>query len=61
MLVEILPTGAIGSNIRVTQGLGMGLDEKAIECARKWRFTPPRLDCKALRTPAQIQIDFRLP
>jgi TonB family protein len=61
LLIEILPSGALGTNIRVSQGLGMGLDEKAIECVRKWRFNPPTMDCKAVHKPMQIQINFRLP
>jgi TonB family protein len=31
--------GAV-TEIKVTRGLGKGLDEKAVECLRKWSFSP---------------------
>jgi TonB family protein len=31
-------------DIRLMRSLGMGLDEKAIEAVRKWRFDPARWD-----------------
>jgi TonB family protein len=31
-------------DIRVTRALGMGLDEKAIEAVRQWRFSPAMKD-----------------
>src|ERR1019366_5361642 len=33
-------SGANSTAVRVIQGLGMGLDEKAVEAVRKWRFVP---------------------
>ncbi|MBV9742587.1 MAG: TonB family protein, partial [Acidobacteriia bacterium] len=27
-------------NMRVVRGLGLGLDESAMECVRTWRFRP---------------------
>jgi len=36
---QIGPQGQI-TDIRVTQELGMGLDEKAIECVKRWKFKP---------------------
>jgi TonB family protein len=37
--VVILPDGR-PSEVRVIRGLGMGLDESAVNTARKWRFKP---------------------
>jgi len=49
------------TNIRVGKGLGMGLDEKAIECVQQWRFTPAKgLDDKPTATEATIEVNFRL-
>jgi TonB family protein len=39
LLVDVGENGAIGA-IRTHQGLGYGLDEKAIEAVRSWRFKP---------------------
>ena len=59
--VEIMPSGAVGPDVRVMKGLGMGLDEKAIEAVKKWSFNPPSMDCKPVRKSAQVQVMFRLP
>ena len=47
-------------NVRVLRTLGLGLDEKAIEAIKKWKFSPGTKDGKAVRVSAQIQISFRL-
>jgi protein TonB len=47
-------------NIRVLQGLGMGLDEKAIEAVSRWRFRPGLRDGRAVVTSATVQVSFRL-
>ena len=48
-------------NIRVVQAAGMGLDEKAIEAIRQYKFKPAMKDG---RTPVPVQItilvNFRL-
>jgi TonB family protein len=47
-------------NIRVLHSLGLGLDEKAMEAVRKWRFKPGTKDGKAVVVEAQIEVNFRL-
>ena len=47
-------------NIRVLSTLGLGLDEKAIEAIKKWKFSPGTKDGKPARVSAKIQISFRL-
>jgi TonB family protein len=47
-------------NIVVTQPLGLGLDERAIEAVRKWRFRAGMQNGKAVAMPALIQVSFRL-
>jgi len=42
------------------KSLGMGLDEKAEEAVRKWKFRAGRKDGKPVPVRAQIQVDFRL-
>jgi TonB family protein len=43
LYVEIDPTGT-AQNIRVQRSLGLGLDEKAIEAVKKWRFKAGQKD-----------------
>ena len=47
-------------NIRVQRSLGLGLDEKAIEAVRQWRFAPGTKDGKPVRVEAQVEVSFRL-
>jgi periplasmic protein TonB len=59
-----LMIGADGvpSDIKVDRGLGMGLDEKAVECLRQWRFKPA-IDYfgEPVSAKARVDISFRLP
>jgi len=44
----------------VVQGLGLGLDEKAIEAVSRWKFRPAYRDGRAVTAPATIEVNFRL-
>ena len=57
--VEVSEDGIL-RNIRVMRSLGMGLDERAIEAARQWRFIPATKCGRPVSFPAQIQVSFRL-
>lgn len=46
--------------IRVVQGLGHGLDEAAIEAAKKLQFTPARRNGQAVDHTASLRVVFRL-
>ena len=47
-------------NITVRQSLGLGLDERAIEAVRRWRFRPGYRNGKPSVTAAMVQVNFRL-
>jgi TonB family protein len=47
-------------NIRVTRALGLGLDEKAIEAVKQWRFRPGTRDGKPVVAAAAIEVNFHL-
>jgi protein TonB len=47
-------------SIVVTQGLGLGLDERAMEAVKKWRFKPGMRGGRPVPTTAIIQVTFRL-
>ncbi|HMC58714.1 MAG TPA: energy transducer TonB, partial [Candidatus Solibacter sp.] len=48
------------TNIRVASGLGMGLDEKAIEKLKTWKFEPATKDGHAVAVEIAVEVAFRL-
>jgi TonB family protein len=59
LYVEIDPSGR-ATNIRVQRSLGLGLDEKAIEAVKQWKFKPGYKDGKPVLVAATIEVNFRL-
>lgn len=47
-------------NERVTRSLGMGLDEKALEAVRRYKFKPAKKDGKTVPVWITVEVDFRL-
>jgi TonB family protein len=47
-------------DVRVQRSLGMGLDEKAIEAVRTWKFEPARKDGVAVPVQVAVEINFHL-
>ena len=47
-------------NIRVVRSLGLGLDEKALEAVRQWKFKPGLKDGRPVPVAASIEVTFRL-
>lgn len=47
-------------NLRVQQSLGMGLDEKAVEAVRMWRFHPATKDGHAVAVDIEVEVNFHL-
>jgi periplasmic protein TonB len=61
--VTLLATiGADGRtrDLRVVRSLGMGLDEKAMEAVRTWRFEPARKDGRPVAVQMNIIVNFHL-
>jgi periplasmic protein TonB len=48
------------SNIRVLSSLGMGLDEKAIEAVKNWKFEPAMKDGHPVPVEIALEVDFHL-
>lgn len=46
--------------IRVTRGVGMGLDEKAVEAVRQWHFAPAMKDGRAVAVQISVEVSFKL-
>jgi periplasmic protein TonB len=47
-------------DIKVTSSLGMGLDEKAMEAVKQWRFEPGVKDGHPVPTIIAVEVDFHL-
>jgi len=48
------------ANIRVVQGAGLGLDERAIEAVSRWRFSPAVAGDRTVVAPALVEVGFHL-
>jgi periplasmic protein TonB len=46
--------------IKVERPLGMGLDQKAIEAVRKWKFEPATKDGQPVAVQINVEVNFRL-
>jgi len=47
-------------DIRVSRTLGLGLDEKAIEAVKQWKFEPAMKDGKPVAVQINVEVSFRL-
>lgn len=46
--------------IQIARSLGLGLDERAIEAVRQWRFDPAKMDGKPVPVAVDVEVSFRL-
>ncbi len=47
-------------NVHIVRALGMGLDEKALETVRTYKFKPAKKNGKPVAVPITIEVNFRL-
>ncbi|HXK04734.1 MAG TPA: energy transducer TonB [Verrucomicrobiae bacterium] len=59
LYIEVDPAGR-AQNVRVLHSLGLGLDEKAMEAVKKWKFRPGMKDGRPVTVAATIEVSFRL-
>jgi protein TonB len=59
LLIDVDTTGR-ATNIRVTQSVGLGLDERAIAAVQRWRFRPALSGDKPVVAPAVVEVGFHL-
>jgi protein TonB len=48
------------SHIKIYRGVGMGLDEKAIEAVRQYKFKPAMKDGKPVKVDLYIDVNFQI-
>jgi len=56
----VIGTNGLAQNITISQGLGLGLDGRAIDAIKKWKFLPARHNGKPTAVVAYVDVNFRL-
>jgi TonB family protein len=56
----IVDANGLPRHIHTTRRLGMGLDEKAIDAVRQYRFQPSTLHGKPVAVAIKIEVNFRI-
>jgi periplasmic protein TonB len=59
MEVVVRVDGSVGS-IRILRGLGSGLDQRASDAVRQWRFLPARRFGQPVDVLVEVAVEFRL-
>lgn len=57
--IVVRSDGSVGS-IRVRRSLGGGLDQRAIEAVRQWRFNPARRHGTPVDVAVEVAVEFKL-
>lgn len=60
MVTIIVDAKGFPQNPRIVRALGMGLDEKALEAVRRYRFKPAMKDGKPVPVVITVEVNFRL-
>jgi TonB family protein len=60
LLKVVIDVDGQAKDIQVVQGVGMGLDENAVEALKSWRFKPGEMGGAPVPVQAQIEVNFRL-
>jgi TonB family protein len=60
VLSIVVNQAGIPEDVAVVQSLGMGLDENAEECVKKWRFNPGTKDGKPVKVRAKVAVSFQM-
>ena len=57
-----LQVDALGhpQHVRVLRGIGLGLDEKAVEAVRQYRFKPARLNGQPVTVEMDVEVTFNI-
>jgi protein TonB len=57
--IVVRQDGSVG-NVRVRRTLGAGLEQKAIDAVRQWKFTPARRHGAAVDVVVDVSVEFKL-
>jgi len=57
--IVVGPDGKV-YDMRIQRSLGLGLDEKAMEAVKTWRFDPAKKDGQPVKVQVLVEVNFRL-
>ena len=57
--IVVRSDGTVG-NVHMLQGLGAGLDQRAIDAVRQWRFSPARRQGVPVDVMVEVAVEFKL-
>ena len=57
--IVVKSDGSVGS-VKLLQGLGAGLDERAVEAVRQWRFSPAKRYGTSVDVIVEVAMEFKL-
>jgi len=60
ILALIVDSNGMPQNIKVRRSIGSGLDEKAVEAVRQYRFRPALANGSPVAVPISVEVNFRL-
>jgi TonB family protein len=60
VLAIIVGADGRAHDIKIARSLGMGLDEKAIEAVKQWKFLPAMKDGQPVSVLVNVEVDFRV-
>lgn len=60
LLWLIVGADGLPKDIRIVRAVGLGLDERALETVKTWRFDPGRKDGQPVATQINVEVSFRL-
>jgi protein TonB len=56
----VVNTSGLPENVRLVRGVGMGLDEKAIEAVKQYKFKPAMENGKPVPVEVNIEVNFQI-
>lgn len=60
LLWLIVGADGLPKDIRIVRSVGLGLDERALDTVKTWRFEPGRKDGEPVATQINVEVSFRL-
>lgn len=57
--IVVKSDGSVG-DVRIVRRLGSGLDERAVQAVRQWRFSPARLKGVPVDVIVEVSVEFKL-